>query len=146
LGGVTDKAEYFRIWEGQPLPAIDTFRPFKCVVIIQSPPSPEWQAAVSDWLVASGCLFMMAWGEGCSSWDDSVDYANLEAWNWGEIPEHSFVMTTWHDDEPLSEVLGFARVAAHQGHVDTPICLLIDIGAETRREQMLRDYEQAWRD
>jgi hypothetical protein len=143
---MTDKVEYLRISEGEPLPAIDAFGPFKCVIIIQSPPSIEWQASVSDWLVASGCLFIMAWGEGCSSWDDSVDYANIDAWNGQEIPDDSFVMTTWHDDEPLSDVLGFARVAAHQGLVDTPICLLIDIGVENRRDQMLRDYEQAWRD
>jgi hypothetical protein len=143
---VTDKVEYLRIWEGEPLPAIEAFGPFKCVIIIQSPPSQTWQTLVSEWLVASGCLFMMAWGVGCSGWDDSVDYANIDAWSGQEIPDDSFIMTTWHDDEPLSEVLGFARVAADQGHVDTTICLLIDIGTESRRDQMLHDYAQAWRD
>ena len=51
----------------------------------------------------------MAWGPGCSSWDDSVDIANLMDYDFGDIPDDKSVMTTWHDDEPLTEVFHFAK-------------------------------------
>src|SRR5215213_4311350 len=83
--------------------------PARVVVIAESAVSPFWQARVSTWLARSGCLYMMAWGENCSSWDDSVDVANLEEFNFGEIPDDRFIMTTWHTDEPLREVFWFSK-------------------------------------
>ena len=87
-------------------------RPFLAFIFIRDTVTPEWQWAISKWLVAAGCLYMCAWGPDCSSWDDSVDYANLEAFSYGDIPEDRFVMTTWHDEEPLEEALWFAKYTA----------------------------------
>ena len=70
--------EYLQLRNNEVLPQIKTPHPFKCVVIIDASVSQEWQTKVSKWLVNSGCLYMMAWGNDCSSWDDSVDYANIE--------------------------------------------------------------------
>ncbi len=142
---MTEIVEYLRIWQGELLPRIDIYRPFKAVVILQTPPTAEWQEAVSRWLVASGCLYMMAWGEGCSSWDDSLDCANLEAWNWEGIPDHHFVMTSWHENEPLQEVLGFAKMAARAYcDIDLLCCLLIDVGPCERKDEMITAYRRAW--
>ncbi len=89
---------------------------------------------------------MMAWGPSCSSWDDSVDYANLEDFEWKDIPDDRFVMTTWHDKEPLVEALGFAKFAAEHPNVELTRCLLIDIGTNSRREEILAEYAGAWVD
>lgn len=126
------------------MPIVSDYRRFKAVVI-QAAPSQCWQAVVSRWLVSGGCLYMIAWGEGCSSWDDSVDHANLEDWDYGDIPDKHLVMTIWHEHEPLCDALGFARVAAWHSDVDLQHCLLIDVGAAERPE-LLRNYELAWRD
>jgi hypothetical protein len=52
---------------------------------------------------------MLAWGRDCSSWDDSVDLANLQAFDFGDIPPNEFVMTTWHEEDSLAEVFQFAK-------------------------------------
>lgn len=116
------ETEYIHLAPNQKLPD-GPVRPFKAVVIVEEPSTAEWQKLVSEWLVASGCLFMLAWGHECSSWDDSVDYANLDVFDYGDIPDDKFVMTTWHDNEPLSEVLWFAACGA--AHSDVPLDLLV---------------------
>ena len=84
-------------------------RPFAAVVAIEMPVDPSWQRDMSKWIVESGCLYMMAWGLDCSSWDDSVDFANLEIFDYGAVPDDKHVMTTWHRDETLLEVFDFAK-------------------------------------
>jgi hypothetical protein len=140
---MTDPVDYFRITESEPLPDISAYAPFRAVVIINGPYSVEWQDRVSDWLVASGCLYMLAWGENCTSWDDSVDYANMRQFPFDEIPDEHFVLTTWHDKEPLDEVLWFAGFGAQHGDVDLKYSLLIDIGKENRRAELLARWDAA---
>ena len=69
------------------MPDVGDLKPFKAIVVIEDRPTPEWETQASKWLVDSGCLYMMAWGEDCSSWDDSVDWANLETFDFGDIPD-----------------------------------------------------------
>ena len=78
----------------------------------------EWRQTVSEWLVDQGCLYMMAHGDECSLWDDSVDIANLEAfdWNFDDIPEDKHVTTTWHENESLEEVFFSPRIALCHFH------------------------------
>jgi hypothetical protein len=42
-----------------------------------------------------------------SSWDDSIDHAVVEAELAGRRPESKTVMTTWHQNETLEEVVTF---------------------------------------
>jgi hypothetical protein len=100
---------YLRVEPNGALSTYDGERPFRAIVVVEDVVAPEWQAAASRWLVDAGCLYMLAWGRDCSSWDDSVDLANLQAFDFGEIPDEAFVTTTWHDDEPLSDVFEFAK-------------------------------------
>lgn len=86
--------KYFQLKEEEnELPSLKEFSPFKAVVVIEAEVSKEWQANVSKWLVNSGCFYMMAWGKDCSSWDCSVDLANIDLYE-DEIPEDGFVITT----------------------------------------------------
>ena len=100
---------YLRVEPGAALNPYDGARPFRAVVVVEEVVSPEWRAAVSKWLVDADCLYMLAWGRECSLWDDSVDLANLQAFDFGEIPDRHFVMTTWHERESLSEVFEFEK-------------------------------------
>jgi len=97
------------------LPALAACAPFRAVIVADVPVTPAQQSRISDWLVAADCLYAMAWGIDASSWDDAVDWSVLERFNYGDIPKRSFVLTTWHDDETLSEVFDFAlRLASHE--------------------------------
>lgn len=135
--------EYLQIVPESTPPDISKLNPFRAVVVVDEPVSSEWQKNVSSWLVQSGCLYMMAWGKDCSSWDDSVDLANLEAFDYKEIPEDKFVMTTWHEDEPLKEVFWFSKHNAFHPEVELPNTLLLHIAQRNREKEMLSEYEGA---
>ncbi len=136
---------YLRISPNGELPRYDGEAPYKAVVIVEEPVLNEWQWRVSDWLVESGCLYMMAWGINCSSWDDSVDHANLEEFGYGEIPDEKFVMTTWHDTSTLGEVFSFAKTLAKpkSGNVELRETVLLHISSVESKEKMELIYEAA---
>jgi hypothetical protein len=114
--------------------------PNRTVVVIEQEVSPEWQAQVSKWIVDSGCLFMMAWDKDCSSWDDSVDYANLEEFDYGEIPDDRFVMTTWHDNEPIEDAFWFCRYCAFHPEIELMNAYIVHISDAPREEELLHAY------
>lgn len=129
---------YIRLEETGPLPTLDDFRPFRAVVVIDTQVSVARQSDISAWLVSSGCLYMMAWGIDCSSWDDSVDMANIEQFDFGDVPDDRFVMTSWHENEELPEVLWFAKHAARHPQVEIANVLLLHI-SDMDGELVLRD-------
>lgn len=134
--------EYIHLAPDQELPDRPV-RPFKAVVIIHERVTAEWQKLASEWLVGSGCLFMLAWGHECNSWDDSVDYANLDAFEYGDIPDDKFVMTTWHDNEPLSEVLWFAAHGAAHSDVPLDLLVLVHIARNADESKIMRAFADA---
>ena len=139
---MTGQPIYFRIREGEPLPDIARHTPFRAVVILEAQHTAEWQDEVSDWLVNSGCLYMMAWGPGCSEWDDSVDHAMQKKFGRDEIPDESFVMTTWHEGETLEEVFWFAEFCAHDPYVELN-SLIVHVSDTDRGVELLRRYAEA---
>jgi hypothetical protein len=86
---------------------------------------------------------MMAWGKECSTWDNSVDYANIAEFNYGDIPEENFVMTTWHEDEPLKEVFWFAKHNAFHPVVELPNILILHISSYNKENELLLEYANA---
>jgi len=131
---------YLQLRPESRLPDISGLSPFRSIVVIQETVNPGWQSKVSAWLVRSGCLYIIAWGNECSSWDDSVDNANLEEFDYEEIPEEKFVMTTWHENESLKEVFWFAKNNAFHPAVELRNTLILDITTASREEQFLAEY------
>ena len=140
---MTECPVYFHLLPGHSLPSIEHLAPFRAVVVIEGVVSSDWRADVSDWLVRSGCLYMMAWGQNCSLWDDSVDAANIEAFNFKEIPEDRFVITTWHDDSPLSDAFFFCKRLAVNPAVELPQAILLHVAPSGNEGRMLRAYADA---
>ncbi|MEM7054550.1 MAG: hypothetical protein AAF446_08375 [Pseudomonadota bacterium] len=132
---------YLRIKPDQQQRLVHEYAQFKAVVIAELDVDSDFRHTISKWLVESGCLYMMAWGKECQKWDDSVDYANLEAFDFGEIPESSFVMTTWHDNESLLEVFWFAKFCARHPEVDLKDTLLLHISENNSDKEILSSYE-----
>ena len=136
--------EYRHLRPNQLLPSLEIDSPFAAVLVIEAAVLADWQNLASKWLVDSGCLYMMAWGHKCSSWDTSVDDANLRAFDYGEIPDEAWVVTTWHDEEALEEVFWFAsHCANHPTGVEILTTLIIDIGGNDRRDAMIAQFEKA---
>ena len=143
LGLMPSIPAYVHLVPGSALPLLDAPPPFLAVVVAEQSVPPDWQSQVSDWLLQSGCLYMMAWGQDCSSWDDSVDLANLSAFEFGDIPEDQFVMTTWHADEPLKDVFWFAKNSASHPTVELQGTVLVHVAGSANKQALLRAYDEA---
>ncbi|WP_456239030.1 DUF7684 family protein [Ruegeria lacuscaerulensis] len=117
---------------------------YKCLLLIERPVGEEFRHELSRLLVSSGCLFTMAWGLDCSLWDDSVDYANIEKFDYRGIPDDQVVMTTWHEEDTLEEVLRFAKVDAVVSYADEPLhnLLVLDFVKENRAELIEAAYNR----
>ncbi len=113
---------------------------YRCLVLIDRAVSPDERERASRKLVESGCLYMMAWGLDCSLWDDAVDQAVLEAFEFREVPDQQFVMTTWHENESLEEVIRFAKFDAILSYANKPLrkLLVLDLGIKDR-EALIRE-------
>lgn len=140
-----EKPIYIRLAPNGELPEFPDSSPSKVVVILDGNYNQEWQDRCSQWMVAGGCRYMMAWGPNCSSWDDSVDHADVERFDFGEIPDTHFVMTTWHDDETLEEVFWFSQYCATLTYDDVEIStiILLHIGSADRAEEFAQLFEQS---
>ncbi|MBK8816327.1 MAG: hypothetical protein IPN42_12885 [Methylococcaceae bacterium] len=132
--------KYLQLLPESNLPEITQFRPFKTVVLIEKNVSDEWRSLVSNWIIKSGCLYMMAWGKECSAWDDSVDFANSEEFDFEGIPEDKFVMTTWHDDEPLNEVFFFCKNLAFHPIIELKNTVILHIFDQNKEKEILSLY------
>ncbi len=73
--------------------------------------SNEWRNICSDWIVKSEqCYWALAWGYDCSLWDDALDWSNLEFCNYELQDDEDYqLMTTWHENETLEDVMEFAE-------------------------------------
>jgi len=133
---------YVHLAPGAVPPALHA-KPFRAIVIAEQSVAPDWQSQVSAWLVRAGCLYMMAWGTDCTLWDDSVDMANLEMFGFADIPDDQFVMTTWHENEPISEMFWFAKNAAFHPTIELKQVLIVHIAQHPAKESLLRAYDEA---
>lgn len=86
---------------------------------------------------------MMAWGTESSAWDDSVDHANLEAFDYDEIPDEHLVMTTWHDNEQLEDILWFATNSLEHPVRKIERLILIDISTQERRIEIMNSIARS---
>jgi hypothetical protein len=131
---------YLHLKPGTTPPPLKSTGPFKAVVVIETTVMPAWQVLVSDWLVRSGCRYMMAWGLKCTEWDDSVEEANLIVFDWGEIPDDALVMTTWHETESLEEVFWYSEKSAMHPCLDLQHTYLVHISENDRSAELLKTF------
>ncbi|MEP1587837.1 MAG: hypothetical protein ABJR46_11475 [Tateyamaria sp.] len=105
---------------------------FKCLILIEREVSEEHQWEVSKALIKAGCLYSLAWGIDCYSWDESVDYACMEHYDYGDIPDEEYVMTTWHETDTLEETIEFAKNCTQNSDVKLEDILVLDFVKKER--------------
>ncbi|PKP94321.1 MAG: hypothetical protein CVT75_04445 [Alphaproteobacteria bacterium HGW-Alphaproteobacteria-14] len=136
-----ERVEYIHLPAGSPLPPLEP-TPRRVIVIVDQDVTSQWQDEVSEWIVDSGCLYMMAWGRDCSSWDDSVDWANLKRIGGAELTDDNHVMTTWHADEPMSEVFFYCLMCAFHPTLDLHFVTILDVNEQERSSEIISAYNQ----
>ena len=67
--------------------------------------TPDEQRALSEEVVRQGCRYAVCVGRQCSTWDDSIDAVGVVDEIEGRVAP--WVMTTWHEHEPLDDVVDF---------------------------------------
>jgi hypothetical protein len=84
---------------------------FICLVVANTEDTPrEELSPFIQKLFTSGCAYLLAWGKGCEAFHDLADEELVGLSERNENFQE--VMTTWHENEPLSEVLWFALNSA----------------------------------
>ncbi|PDH65264.1 MAG: hypothetical protein CNE89_12075 [Sphingomonadaceae bacterium MED-G03] len=136
------KLDYLHFSPDQPLPQVET-RPHRAILIAERPVSQAWRDEVAAWLVQVGCLYFIAWGTDCEAWHDAVDWVVLQRFDFGEIPDDKFVMTTWHDEEPLSEALWFAGHCASHSEFELTETVIVHVSPHERRAKLLALYRDS---
>lgn len=133
---------YLHLVPDQSLPPVGEPILSRVVVIIEAPVSEAWQELVSDWIVAYGCRYMMAWGPNCSSWDDSADRAARMRNGLAEIPDDRFVLTTWHNDQSLEDALFYCEYNALFSYNDAELthALMLHIAHHADENRMRAAY------
>src|SRR5690242_18095729 len=122
---------YIHLRPEEPPPSLGP-APFRAIIVTEACSSEAWRERVTEWLVESGCLYAVTWGLDCEAWHDSVDAANLREFEYGDIPDDRFVMTTWHSNEPLSEAYWFAGQCAFHPAVELERTMIIHLSDEPR--------------
>lgn len=133
------KLEYVHLDPNETLPQLPC-GPLRVVIISEIAVSDDWRSSTARWLVDGGCLYAVAWGAECEEWHDAVDWAVLETFDFGDIPDDRFVMTTWHADEPLSEALWFAGTCASHPDVELKKTVLLHVANEAKEEELIVTY------
>ncbi len=118
-------------------------RPFRAIMIADVAVSEAWRNQIAEWLVQRGCLYFVAWGVDCEAWHDSVDWANLSAFDYADIPDDRFVMTSWHADEPLSDALWFAGNCASHPHVNLQETIIFHVSSTAQSAAILQAYRES---
>jgi len=117
--------------------------PSRVVLISESVTSQTFKDSIAKELAHGNCLYFMAWGTECEAWHDAVDMANIEQFNFQEIPAERFIMTTWHDNEPLAEVFWFCKNNASHSSVDVRRTVLLHVSPKSREQPFLAQYAGA---
>jgi hypothetical protein len=117
--------------------------PFRALIVSESEVPQNWRNRICEWLLESGCLYVVAWGVECEVWHDTVDETNLARFDFGDTPDDRFVMTTWHTDEPLSEAMWFARHCAFHPDVELDETVIIHIATVGREAGVLETYSES---
>lgn len=134
---------YLNVAEGQSKLSVEDIGPYRVVVICEREISDAQRNDIARELCETGCRYMMAWGHECSLWDDAVDNANLEQFDFQAIPDSSFVMTTWHAKESLDEVFWFAKNNAIHADVELRETVLVHFGDPERESDYLCRFTEA---
>ncbi|MCJ9428716.1 DUF7684 family protein [Kordiimonas marina] len=71
--------------------------------------SDSAQIELAKRLVNGGAMWVAATGKSCSDFDDLVDHVCVEK-DLDSRSEGPLVMTTWHEDESLDDILEFLEV------------------------------------
>ena len=86
-------------------------------------------------IVSSRCQYALTYGHDCEVWHDAIDWMGVGD---GAGTER-FLMTTWHDDEPIEDVVDFLwSNTSYREFVSGKLAIVL-LGRDDKLESMIRD-------
>ncbi|KRB93585.1 hypothetical protein ASE07_12290 [Noviherbaspirillum sp. Root189] len=113
------------------------------MLVIDEETSQPWQWELARWLVRTNCRCVMAWGLECDSWEEAVEDAHLEAFDFEEVPEEQVIVTTSHADEELAEVFWYCRHRARHPVHELANTVILHISKEIKKTEFEALYAAA---
>lgn len=92
-------------------------------------------------LIADGCVYICAWGADCKRVHDIFDETDMAL----RLDADAIVMSTWHDDEPLSEAIWFALNCAWPDEAYEDDCKAV-VGISIGNSNWTTEMIEAFRD
>lgn len=133
---------YLQLRPDTELPELGQSTPSMVILVSEAPCDEMWRWEVARLLAASGCRYLLAWGEDCQAWHDAVDDAVDEATGYEEPSDEQRLISTWHDDEDLDEVFWFARHrASHPARLSRT--LIVHIAQRGAPDALLAKWHDA---
>ena len=134
---------YLRIDPSGERPELAHLAPFKAVLCLESAVSGPQRDAISTWLVAMGCCYVIACGADCEPWQDAIREANLRAVHVDHMTARDFVMATTHPHESLRAVFWFAKKAARHPEADPAEIVVVHVASTDRGVEYQAMFQRA---
>lgn len=86
-------------------------------------------------IVNSRCQYALTFGHDCEVWHDIIDETCV-----GDVTcEERFIMTTWHDDEPIEDVIDFLWSNTSYEEFESERLSVVLIGIDFELETAIRN-------
>jgi hypothetical protein len=144
------KTEVYEVWVSRINRPFSFSTPFGggdfALMLVVACPSvtAEERGAVSSEIVRQGCRYAVCTGNDCSLWDDSIDLAFLATSPGFSPPDERFVMTTWHEDQPLEDVAHYFRWNTVFDDFVPQRFLALLLGGDAETEGQVRSAIEMW--
>jgi len=97
------------------------------LTISDSTTTSKVRHGVSRSIAGSRCRFVLSHGIECERWHDSIDAAYLAA---HPEEDEDLLMTTWHEDESLQDVLEFMLRCTSIDSSDPTAFAIVELGGD----------------
>jgi|GEM_PF-2229936 len=110
---------------------------YAVLVVIASPSvSTKWRDQIISDIVNSSCRYALTFGHGCELWHDVFDETIVGD---GTEEPSRFIMTTWHDAEPIEDVVDFLCLNTSYDDFESERLAIVFVGADERLESAITE-------
>jgi hypothetical protein len=104
------------------------------LVVCDSSTTTEEHAALSQQIVEEGCRYAVCTGHNCELWHDLIDESFIGSDPNFNPPNDRMLMTTWHENEPIEEVVEFFRWNTSFANFTARNFLIVFLGDDPKSE------------
>lgn len=118
--------------------SINVQTPYACLVYSTEDVTKEEMEKISSWILSSGCRYAVCAGMDCSEWHDAIDWAYIASDPNYSPPESRFIMTSWHTNDTLEEIVWFWLTLTNYDDNIFENYLLLIVGEEEGLEERIK--------